>query len=406
MVRVSLGRTLALAISLVLLNGAALAGEPTSKDTEGGPASARMEAPKPGKATEEARPAKGKPADEGRPAKGKAADEGRPAKDKAAEDERPAKGKVADDERPAKGKAAAAEAEAEADAEAPRAPPVQVRKRPAPRAHAPAALLTHGHGDIPGTALPGTMPVAAQAVVAATPANRGIDTHAPGSGAPHWAYEGEGGPATWAQLAPEYAACGSGQRQSPIDIRDGIKLELDPIAIDYRETPFRVIDNGHTVQVNVPAGNFIKVMGRRFALVQFHFHRPSEELIDGHQSEMVIHLVHKDADGKLAVIAILLERGARQSEVQAVWNNLPLERNEEQAASGRIDLAHLLPEDRRYYTYMGSLTTPPCTEGVLWVVMKQPIQASAAQIDLFARLYPYNARPVQASSGRMIKESN
>ncbi len=222
----------------------------------------------------------------------------------------------------------------------------------------------------------------------------------------HWEYAGAGGPETWGQLKPEFAKCSSGARQSPIDIRDGIKVNLDPVQFDYKPSGFRVIDNGHTVQVNVGTGNSIEVMGRRYDLVQFHFHRPSEERINGKQFDMVAHLVHKDLDGRLAVVAVLLDRGAAQSLIQSVWNNLPLEKGEEVAARVSIDLNALLPTERSYFTYMGSLTTPPCSEGVLWMVMKNPVQISAEQIGIFARLYPMNARPIQQASGRLIKESN
>ena len=147
-------------------------------------------------------------------------------------------------------------------------------------------------------------------------------------------------------------------------------------------------------------------MGRRYELVQFHFHRPSEERIDGKQFDMVAHLVHKDLDGRLAVVAVLLDRGAAQPLVQSVWNNLPLEKGDEVAARAPLDLNDLLPPSASYFTYMGSLTTPPCSEGVLWMVMKQPVPVSAEQIGIFARLYPMNARPIQSASGRLIKESN
>ncbi|CAN5921325.1 hypothetical protein BH11PSE8_BH11PSE8_42540 [soil metagenome] len=222
----------------------------------------------------------------------------------------------------------------------------------------------------------------------------------------HWEYGGAGGPESWGQLKPEFAKCSNGARQSPIDIRDGIKVNLDPVQFDYKPSGFRVIDNGHTVQVNVGTGNSIEVMGRRYDLVQFHFHRPSEERIDGKQFDMVVHLVHKDLDGRLAVVAVLLDRGAAQPLIQSVWNNLPLEKGEEVAARVSIDLNALLPAERSYFTYMGSLTTPPCSEGVLWMVMKSPVHISAEQIGIFARLYPMNARPIQQASGRLIKESN
>jgi carbonic anhydrase len=222
----------------------------------------------------------------------------------------------------------------------------------------------------------------------------------------HWSYDGPGGPESWGKLKPEFAKCSSGQRQSPIDIKDGIQVNLEPIRFDYKPTAFRVIDNGHTVQVNLAPGNAIEVNGKRFELLQFHFHRPSEERIDGKQFDMVAHLVHKDADGKLAVVAVLLERGSAHPLVQSVWNNLPLEQGEEQAASAPMDLNSLLPAERQYYTYMGSLTTPPCSEGVLWMVMKQPVNIAPEQISIFARMYPMNARPIQSASGRMIKESH
>jgi carbonic anhydrase len=222
----------------------------------------------------------------------------------------------------------------------------------------------------------------------------------------HWSYQGDGGPEHWGQMKPEFATCANGKRQSPIDIRDGISVQLDPVQFDYKPSNFRVIDNGHTVQVNVSPGNSIEVMGRRYELVQFHFHRPSEERIDGRQFDMVAHLVHKDLDGRLAVVAVLLDRGSVQPIVQMVWNNLPLEKGEELAARAQIDLNGLLPTERGYFTYMGSLTTPPCNEGVLWMVMRTPVSISAEQISIFSRLYPMNARPTQAASGRLIKGSN
>jgi carbonic anhydrase len=223
---------------------------------------------------------------------------------------------------------------------------------------------------------------------------------------PHWAYSGEVGPQAWGGLQPSFSACSNGRRQSPIDIRDGFAVDLDPPVFEYRASAFRVIDNGHTVQVNVDPGNTLLVRGRRYELQQFHFHRPSEERIEGRAFDMSAHLVHRDAEGNLAVVAVLLERGSAQPLVQTVWNHLPLEKHEEFSAPVPIDLSHLLPADRRYYTYMGSLTTPPCSEGVLWVVMRQPVTLSPEQIAIFTRLYPMNARPVQSAAGRVIKQSN
>ena len=222
----------------------------------------------------------------------------------------------------------------------------------------------------------------------------------------HWSYEGELGPANWAKINSEWGKCGTGNRQSPIDLRDGMKVDLEQIVFDYKPSSFSVIDNGHTIQVTMTGGNYITIMNRSYELLQFHFHRPSEERINGKGFEMVVHLVHRDAEGKLAVVAVLLERGKAQSVIQTVWNNLPLEKNDTVTPSVVLDVNDLLPAGRDYFTYMGSLTTPPCSEGVLWLVMKEPVQASPAQMALFSRLYPLNARPIQASSGRVIKESN
>ncbi|MEN3274682.1 MAG: carbonic anhydrase [Massilia sp.] len=222
----------------------------------------------------------------------------------------------------------------------------------------------------------------------------------------HWDYEGEFGPENWGKINPAWSQCGTGKRQSPIDIRDGMKVDLAEIDFNYGPSSFTEIDNGHTVQVNVGSGNFMTVGPETYELVQFHFHRPSEERINGKGTEMVVHLVHRGAGGKLAVVAVLLERGKANEAIQTVWNNIPLEKGQLGAPGLEIDPLELLPNQREYYTYMGSLTTPPCTENVLWMVMKQPMTASPAQMALFSRLYPLNARPVQASEGRMVKESN
>jgi carbonic anhydrase len=222
----------------------------------------------------------------------------------------------------------------------------------------------------------------------------------------HWSYGGEGGPVRWGEMNPEWAKCSTGNRQSPIDIRSGIKVDLEPIVFDYKPSGFSIIDNGHTIQVNLGAGNHITVGNRMYELVQFHFHRPSEEKVNGRSYDMVAHLVHKDASGKLAVVAVLIERGAARTLVQTVWNNLPLEKNETVTPAGALDMNGILPTRREYYTYMGSLTTPPCSEGVLWMVMKEPVAVSQDQLDIFARLYQMNARPIQLSSERLIKESN
>ena len=248
-------------------------------------------------------------------------------------------------------------------------------------------------------AAPVAKAVDAAALAAAHRAESGHDAH--------WGYRGVTGPQAWGGLKPEFAQCANGSRQSPIDIRDGIGVDLEPVQFDYRASGFSVVDNGHTIQVQLGSGNSIRAQGRRFDLVQFHFHHPAEERIDGRGFDMSVHLVHRDAEGRLAVVAVLLDRGEAQPVVHNVWRHIPLEKGEEvRVRNGAVDLNHLLPPDRGYYTYMGSLTTPPCTEGVLWIVMRQPVAVSQEQIDIFARLYPMNARPVQAAAGRLIKQSS
>jgi carbonic anhydrase len=221
----------------------------------------------------------------------------------------------------------------------------------------------------------------------------------------HWSYDGEGSPANWGKLRPDYATCATGRRQSPIDIREGIRVDLEPIAIDYKLSQFRIVDNGHTIQVSVGEGSTIAVMGRTYRLLQFHFHRPSEERVNGKTFDMVIHFVHQDDEGKLAVIAVLLEKGSEHPVIQTLWNNMPLEIDQDVAPAEPIELNALLPKDRAYYTYMGSLTTPPCSEDVLWMVFRQPMQISAEQVAIFSRLYKNNARPIQPSNNRLIKEN-
>jgi len=222
----------------------------------------------------------------------------------------------------------------------------------------------------------------------------------------HWDYEGEFGPENWGKINPAWSQCGAGKRQSPIDIRDGMKVSLDEIDFNYRFSDYTEVDNGKTVQVNLARGNFMTIGNQSYELVQFHFHRPSEEKINGKGTEMVIHLEHRGPGGKLAIVAVLLERGSANDAIQTVWNNIPLEKNQQVASGEPLDPMELLPERREYYTYMGSQTTPPCTENVLWIVMKQPMTASPAQMALFSRLYPLNARPLQESEGRMVKESH
>ena len=221
-------------------------------------------------------------------------------------------------------------------------------------------------------------------------------------GAHHWSYSGHGGPAKWAELDHEFAACKQGHVQSPIDIRGAKAADLPPIRFNYKPSPLKVIDNGHTIQVNVAPGSSIDVGDAHYELLQFHFHKPSEEKIQGKAHAMVAHLVHKGADGKLAVVAVLIDKGGTNPAIATIWKNLPKEKGKESAADATIDAAALLPADKGYYTFEGSLTTPPCSEGVRWFVLKTPVHVSEGEIAAFGKLYPMNARPTQPLNGRAI----
>lgn len=225
---------------------------------------------------------------------------------------------------------------------------------------------------------------------------------------PHWGYEGKSeGPGQWAKLKSDWAVCAEGKRQSPINIRGTIPADLEAIKFDYKAVPLSLIDNGHTVQVNAVGAGNITVGGESFELLQFHFHHPSEEKFNGKSFDMVVHLVHKSASGKLAVVAIPLQGSKKENKLlRVLWSNLPLEQMKPATpADLSIDPSLLLPKQRGYYTYMGSLTTPPCTEGVLWLVLNSPLAVSHEQISSFAKIYKMNARPVQAGNNRVIKSS-
>jgi carbonic anhydrase len=225
-------------------------------------------------------------------------------------------------------------------------------------------------------------------------------------GAAHWSYSGPGGPDHWGEFDPNFALCKNGKEQSPIDIHDAHSADLQPIHFEYRPTPLRIINNGHSIQMNVNSGGGFRIGGAKYELVQLHFHKPSEEAIDGTHFDMVVHLVHQDAGGKLAVIAVLFKSGKENPVLQTLWNNLPADVAKEHAAGNvAVNLADLLPDDQNYYTFAGSLTTPPCSEGVTWYVLQSPVQVSAAQIATFGKLYPMNARPIQPTNSRQILES-
>lgn len=224
---------------------------------------------------------------------------------------------------------------------------------------------------------------------------------------PAWSYGGSTGPAHWGSEDPAYATCSLGERQSPIDIEKAAPAELPEIEFGYQPVPLVVTDTGFTIQVNVPAGSGGITVGKdHYELVQFHFHRPSEEKIRGRRYALVVHLVHKSAEGKLAVVAVLFSRGKGNRVLQQVLENMPAPGQKEKAVPGvRLDLSQLLPSARGYYTFEGSLTIPPCSEGVRWFVLKRVMQAKSGEILLFATRYPDNARPTQPTHGRKVEQT-
>lgn len=227
-------------------------------------------------------------------------------------------------------------------------------------------------------------------------------------GEAHWAYEGEYGPQAWGKLKPEYKLCAAGKRQSPIAIRDDFTLQgpAEPIQFKYQPSTGSVVNNGHTIQVDLEGDNTITVRSSTYKLLQFHFHTPSEEMVNNRRYAMVAHLVHRNEAGQLAVVAVLLEPGERNGLIDKVWTYMPLDTNDRvRLPEGFLNMNELLPEDQRYYQFMGSLTTPPCSEGVLWMVIKQPVRISPEQFKLFSQLFPLNARPVQPVNGRPVREA-
>ncbi len=214
----------------------------------------------------------------------------------------------------------------------------------------------------------------------------------------HWSYEGAMGPAQWGK---EFPTCAKGKSQSPLDIRGPFVKARVVVTADYKEGPLKMINNGHTIQVNVVPGSKLRVDGVPHDLLQFHFHRPSEEKIDGKPMSMVVHFVHKNAAGKLAVLGVLLKEGNENPGIKTLWTHMPTEEGPEVAPEGvNFNPGNLLPREFDYYSYEGSLTTPPCTEGVRFFILKTTVNVAKEQVNSFP--FKLNARPVQALNGREI----
>ena len=221
-----------------------------------------------------------------------------------------------------------------------------------------------------------------------------------------WDYQGKRGPLAWGKLDPAYKACSQGHEQSPIDIRGAhLNKALQPIEFHYISGPVTLENNGHTVVAHVDPGSYIVAAGVRYELQQLQFHHPAEEAVKGKLSDMVVHLVHKSADGKMAVIAVRLseDRGFPNAVLATLWDHLPTTTSATGKITEMVNPGGLLPPDRGYWTYMGSLTTPPCTEGVRWFVFEQEVTISQDQLRIFATLFKVNSRPLQDLHGRRIE---
>ncbi len=218
----------------------------------------------------------------------------------------------------------------------------------------------------------------------------------------HWGYSGHEGAKNWASLSSDNFAC-SGKNQSPINLSGFIEADLAPIQFNYGVGGYEILNNGHTVQVNYQKGSSIKVDGITFNLLQFHFHAPSENYINGNAYPLEAHLVHADKDGNLAVVAVMFTEGVENSGLKEAWTTMPEHTGDTHQLQNQLSVNDILPSSREYYRFNGSLTTPPCSEGVRWLVMKDAITASKQQIEAFSQvLHEPNNRPLQALNARPL----
>lgn len=218
----------------------------------------------------------------------------------------------------------------------------------------------------------------------------------------HWGYSGDSGPDHWGDLKPEYSACKNGRNQSPINLSSLVEADLPQLKLQYSPETAEILNNGHTVQVNFKSGNILSIDGLQFELKQIHFHTPSENHIDGKPFPMEAHLVHADKDGNLAVIAVMYVEDGENPFLAAAWKKMPMEAGDKTPIAEKVT-SGLLPEALDYFRFNGSLTTPPCSEGVRWIVLSNYAEASAAQIKVFRDVMKTpNNRPIQALNARLI----
>ncbi|WP_299490613.1 carbonic anhydrase family protein [uncultured Shewanella sp.] len=218
-----------------------------------------------------------------------------------------------------------------------------------------------------------------------------------------WGYSGDIGPSHWGKLAPNFSTCVKGVNQSPINLTGMIKGDLPKLYIQYQAGGAEVLNNGHTIEVVYGKGSSINVENTQFDLKQLHFHSPSENTIEGESFPMEVHFVNADKAGHLAVVGVMFKEGAYNPALAKIWDTMPKKVGQENRLNTAVNINQLLPKQDEYYRFNGSLTTPPCSEGVQWFVMKEPITASKAQIAQFTQLFPHgNNRPIQSVNARMI----
>jgi carbonic anhydrase len=221
----------------------------------------------------------------------------------------------------------------------------------------------------------------------------------------HWSYEGATGPDKWGTLDAANGICSSGSQQSPLDLMGLVSTRQPRLEIRWSKRPDTIVNNGHTIQLNFAAGDALKVGDKSYALTQFHFHHPSEHLVDGKAFAMEAHFVHADEGGGLAVVGVFMVPGRANAVFNKIVSTMPAEESPPVPAHPAIDPNGLLPARGGYYRYEGSLTTPPCSETVNWLVLAERIEVAEADIARFAKLYPMNARPVQNRNRRFILSS-
>lgn len=218
----------------------------------------------------------------------------------------------------------------------------------------------------------------------------------------HWSYSGTTAPEYWADIDPKNQFCREGKHQSPVNLTNFIEADLPELAIQYQTQATEILHNGHTVRINMAAGSHLGVDGLILPVKQFHFHSPSENHIDGESFAMEAHIVHGDDEGHFAVIAIMFKEGAENPALASIWENMPSKAGERRPLDS-VDLAGLLPDNKDYYRFTGSLTTPPCSEGLRWLVMKNAVTASKSQIEQFQKVMQHpNNRPLQPINARVI----